>query len=204
MNAQMAQLNFDKLVSEYSKDAAIDDAILEAIESLKEANIPSDGIFLYSNQIELGEKQKMDSRCVTIENASKLNESFVNANFAMQGIKQILCGSPEDSVTIGSWKLIQNRRLFQNVLKLIPAPSGDDTEDQKDMNIGLTHFNIILEWFCKNISYDLLIIIDEDDDDEDDEEEDKILTTVQPLEFLIMLIRQGVNVPNRIFNFEQV
>lgn len=140
MNAQMAQSNYDKLVSEYSKDTPIEDAILEAIESLKDANIPSHGIFLYCNQIELGEKQKMDSRCVTIENASKLSESFVNANFAMQGIKQILCGSPEDSVTIGSWKLIQSRKLFQTVLKLIPSPSGDDAEDNEDMNIGLSQF----------------------------------------------------------------
>ena len=142
MNAQVAQANFDKLVSEYSKETSIEDAVLEAIESLKDANIPSDSIFLYSNQTELGEKQKMDSRCITIENASKLNESFVNANFAMQGIKQILCGSPEDSVTIGSWKLIQSRKLFQTVLRLIPHPSGDDSDDQEDMNIGHSLFHV--------------------------------------------------------------
>ena len=47
-------------------------------------------------------------------------------------------------------------------------------------------------------------MIGEDDDDDDDEEEDKVLTTVQPLEFLTMLIRQGVAIPNRIANLEQV
>ena len=84
----------------------------------------------------------MDSRCITIENASNSSDSFVNANFALQGIKQILCGSSNDSVTIGSWKLIQNRRLFQTVLKLIPTSTSND-DDESEMNIdsqeGFTH-----------------------------------------------------------------
>lgn len=170
---QEMQAQFDKLVEEFSKDSTIDDAIREAIECMQESGSNLDTVFLYENSIELTEKIKMEAKYITIEKASRQQESFVNATFAMQGMKQILCGSESDKVTIGSWKLIESRNFFHSVLNLIPPLEDDDNANEGKM-------------------------IDEEDSDEDEDEEATNAVIIQSLQFACMLLRSGMSVNHRI------
>jgi hypothetical protein len=86
------QAQFDKLVQEFSKDSSLDGAISEALECINELNGNLDGVFLYQSIAEKEQKEKIELRCQTIEDASRRRDSFVNASFAMQGLQQILCG----------------------------------------------------------------------------------------------------------------
>ena len=169
------QKQYDKLVEEFSKDSSVEDAIQEALECMRELGCNLDTVFLYENSLELAEKIKMENRCITIEKATTQQESFVNATFAMQGMKQILCGSETDKVTIGSWKLIESRKIFHSVLSLIPPLEDDD--DNADGGK----------------------MIDEDDDnDKEDEDAARDAVTIQSLQFACVLLRSGMSVNHRI------
>lgn len=170
-----AQNQFDKMVKEFSKDSSsLEEAIIEAIDIVKETMIDLNTTFLYETQLELIEKEKYESRCKTIENASNHIDTFVNANFALQGCKQLLTGLTTDKVTIGLWKLTEARRLFQTVIRLIPAVDKDSSDVESEGDAA--------------------------DDDSDDEGQNKIISTVRPLEFLCTLLQHGPSVSGRIYN----
>lgn len=161
------------MVAEFSKSSTVDEAIVEAKDCMCELTADLSTVFLYENQNEMLEKEKMVGRCITVEKCSKKQESFVNANFAMQGIKQLLSGNPIDRVTVGCWKLIEARGLFQTILDIIPTPDAyGDVENMKCSEEG-------------------------DDDDDDDDTELKITMSLQ---FLCLLYRLGLSIPERIHN----
>lgn len=169
------QAQFDKLVSDFSQDAALEEAIQEAIECLRESGCNLDGVFLYENPLELSEKNKMEGRCLVIEKASRQQDTFVNALFAIQGMKQILCGNPVDKVTIGSWKLVESRKLFHSVLDLLPPVESDEMDEARGDQMG-----------------------EDSDGDEEDEEEERAAVIAQALQFACVLIRSGMSINHRI------
>lgn len=146
---------------------SLEDAVLEAIETFRDSGCDLGKIYIYHNAVEQGEKEKLDSRLQTLRQAGEGIESFVNANFAMQGIKQVLSASPDIPTTTNAWKFVASNDVVSTVIKLIPEVNDDADEDGMAEDVP-------------------------DNDDDDDDDEDQKLATISVLDFLLFLYSAGV------------
>jgi hypothetical protein len=172
----LTQKDYDTMIRQIMNDGATaEDAAIEAIDIFTQEGMNTERVYMYKSSFELSEKEKLDSRFGTIEKALRGNESFINANFALQGMKQILCGEPTNDFVVGAWLLMLSRKMTSMCIHLIPSPKNEaDSEEDKEEN---TKGNA------------------EDDEDED---EDNVLATVSILEFLKCLFIQSNQIRNQV------
>jgi hypothetical protein len=162
-NRAARQVDFDGLVKIYVNDGAVlEDAVTEALESLTETGFHFDSVYVYRNDAEKELKDHIESRIATIEKAAAGTDSFVNANFAMQGILQCLEQKRSESIVEQVAILLHSRSAVRTALNLIPAVKDDDEEDAGKDN-------------------------GEDDDSDEDEDEENALVTVSVLDFIIKI-----------------
>jgi hypothetical protein len=174
----LKQIDFDSLYKEIIEDGmtSFQDAILETVETYQE-DCDISYIFIYQNNEELEEKEKMENRLLTIENASIQKETYVNAFFCISGIKKILSGDISDNITIMSWKLCESRMINEPLIKLLKVDNNDEDEDD--------------------------IIGEDTDSDEEDKEQDRLDQISNILDFLIFLCLDGSKITNRLNSVEK-
>ena len=157
-----------------SEGLNVEEAAEQSIESIS-SQYDVFNLFLYRNKRELDEKVKVESRCVTIEKAGKGTDSFINANFAFQGLLKILKDSDEYTRE-GIWHIFESRFLLRSLICLLRVVPDD--EDAKEEALG------------------------EIDSDEEDEDEAKILQTIAVLEFSKVVIESASSSPKYLHNVE--
>ena len=118
---------------------------------------------------------KVESRCVTIEKAGKGTDSFINANFAFQGLLKILKDSDEYTRK-GIWHIFESRSLLKSLVSLLKVVPDEEDESKK--------------------------AVGEIDSDEEDEDEAKILQTIAVLEFSKVIIELALASPKNLHNIE--
>ena len=157
-----------------SEGLNVEEAAEQSIESIS-CQYDVFNLFLYRNKRELDEKIKVESRCVTIEKAGKGTDSFINANFAFQGLLKLLKDSDEYTRE-GIWHIFESRSLLRSLVCLLRVVSDDEDENEKALG--------------------------EIDSDEEDEDEAKILQTVAVLEFSKIIIESALASPKYLHNVE--
>ena len=164
------QVDFDAVVKDLieSNGLSIDEAATEAAEIFS-GDYDTSGLFIYRDATEFAEKQKMETRLKTIDAASRGTETFVNANFALQGINQLLGKGVDNNITRGSWKLVETRNLIQSLVRLLVVKE----EDEAGAGAGE----------------------DEEDDEEDDADEERTLQTIAVLEAAVFIAGMALRSP---------
>jgi hypothetical protein len=174
------QVDYDAFTKDLmdSNGLSIEEAAEEAIETFS-TEYDTVGLFLYRNKREYDEKVKVETRCKTIENASKGIDSFINANFAFQGLIKILKDS-DNNVKQGIWHMFESRGLLGSLIQLLAVNEREENENEKTP----------------------LGEVDSDDSDEEDEDEAKILQTVAVLEFSLLIIQTALTSPQYLRSIE--
>jgi hypothetical protein len=159
------QVDFDAFVKDLmdSNALSIEDAAEEAVETFS-SDYDISGLFIYRNKREFDEKVKVETRCKTIEKAGKGTDTFINANFAFQGLIKLLKDSDEN-VKEGMWHMFNSKRIVNSLIQLLIVQKTDDKKEE----IGEI----------------------DSDSDEEDEDEAKVLQTVAVLDFLIFIIQSA-------------
>lgn len=157
-----------------SEGLSVEEAAEQSIESIS-SQYDVFNLFLYRNKRELDEKVKVESRCITIEKAGKGTDSFINANFAFQGLLKILKDSDEYTRK-GIWHIFESRSLLKSLVYLLRVVPDEEDESKK--------------------------AVGEIDSDEEDEDEAKILQTIAVLEFSKVIIELALASPKNLHNIE--
>ena len=152
---------------------SVEEAAEQVIESIS-SQYDVHNLFMYKNARELSEKLKVETRCVTIEKAGKGTDSFINANFAFQGLVKILKDS-DLVVREGIWHIFESRRLLRSLIQLMVVKEEEEEKGGKNGKKPLGE--------------------EDSDSDEEDEDEAKILQTVAVLDFSIMIIQAAMSAP---------
>lgn len=153
----------------------IEEAAEQAIESIS-SQYEVHNLFLYRNQREFDEKIKIEKSCLTIEKAGLGKDSFINANFAFQGLKKVLKDG-DVAIREGIWHLLESRKLLRSLVILLKVPEEDDSSKKPAGEI-------------------------DSDSDGEDEDEDKILQTVAVLDFANSTIELALASPQYVHNVE--
>lgn len=148
-----------------SEGLNVDEAAEQVIESIS-SQYDVHNLFMYKNKRELDEKMKVESRCVTIEKAGKGTDSFINANFAFQGLVKILKDS-DASVREGIWHMFESRKLLRSLIQLMVVK--EEAEDDNKKVLGEV----------------------DSDSDEEDEDEANILQTLAVLDFSMAIVQSA-------------
>lgn len=159
-----------------SEGLSVEEAAEQTIESIS-TQYDVYNLFLYRNKRELDEKVKVETRCITIEKAAKGADSFVNANFAFQGLIKILKDS-DAYVREGIWHVFESRKLIRSLIVLLKVSEVEEVDKEA---IGEV----------------------DSDSDEEDEDEAKILQTIAVLEFANSIIGSALASPQYVHNVEQ-
>jgi hypothetical protein len=158
-----------------SEGLSVEEAAEQTIESISN-QYDVYNLFLYRNKRELDEKVKVETRCITIEKAAKGTDSFINANFAFQGLINILKDS-DAYIREGIWHVFESRKLIRSLIGLLKV---SETEEVDKEAIGEA----------------------DSDSDEEDEDEAKILQTIAVLEFANSIIGSALSSPQYVHNVE--
>jgi hypothetical protein len=158
-----------------SEGLSVEEAAEQTIESISN-QYDVYNLFLYRNKRELDEKVKVETRCITIEKAAKGTDSFINANFAFQGLIKILKDS-DAYIREGIWHVFESRKLIRSLIGLLKV---SETEEVDKEAIGEA----------------------DSDSDEEDEDEAKILQTIAVLEFANSIIGSALSSPQYVHNVE--
>jgi hypothetical protein len=158
-----------------SEGLSVEEAAEQTIESISN-QYDVYNLFLYRNKRELDEKVKVETRCITIEKAAKGTDSFINANFAFQGLIKILKDS-DAYIREGIWHVFESRKLIRSLILLLKV---SETEEVDKEAIGEA----------------------DSDSDEEDEDEAKILQTIAVLEFANSIIGSALSSPQYVHNVE--
>ena len=158
-----------------SEGLSVDEAAEQVNESIS-SQYDVYNLFMYKNKRELDEKVKVETRCVTIEKAGKGTDSFINANFAFQGLVKILKDC-DAVVREGTWHLFESRKLMRSLIQLLVVK--EDAEDNKKV-LGEV----------------------DSDSDEEDEDEARILQTMAVLDFSMVIIQSAKTSRQYFHDFE--
>lgn len=158
-----------------SDGLSVEEAAEQTIESISN-QYDVHNLFLYRNKRELDEKLKVETRCITIEKAAKGTDSFINANFAFQGLIKILKDS-DAYVREGMWHVFESRKLIRSLIELLKVSEAEEVNKEA---IGEA----------------------DSDSDEEDEDEAKILQTIAVLEFANSIIGSALSSPQCVHNVE--
>jgi hypothetical protein len=139
MAALLRQAEFDLLVKEFldsGRDFA--DSCQEAIETFIEEGADMDRIFVYKTEQDLREKNDVERRCATIANTARGAETFINCNFAIQGLKTILTpaeGNEGSYIVSGAWGMMEATQCVYNLFTLLTVPPEAATEEGGEMDV---------------------------------------------------------------------
>ena len=158
-----------------SEGLSVDEAAEQVNESIS-SQYDVYNLFMYKNKRELDEKLKVETRCVTIEKAGKGTDSFINANFAFQGLVKILKDC-DAVVREGIWHLFESRKLMRSLIQLLVVK--EEAEDNKKV-LGEV----------------------DSDSDEEDEDEARILQTMAVLDFSMVIIQSAKTSRQYFHDFE--
>ena len=171
-----SQNMFDQLCEELivQEGQSVEDASQQTVEMFADEYDMSK-VYVYANKQQYEIKQNIQRICTTISNAAKKTDTFVNANFGLQGLLQIL---PSD---LQSFKLLDTYKVIHSLIKLLSVDKDDDDKD------------------------DEMIGEDEDDDEDDDDADRKFQTvrcldTLQFISIEIIKNPQLVFSSNEFFN----
>ena len=124
----VSQATFDKAVTDAQDEEGmtLEEACLDTIECLEE-DFDLSGLFLYRNESQLTEKNAQENRLTTLEKVASCQESFVNASFCFQGLRQVLLGDE-----IGNWALCKSRNVIRTLVHMLPGAEEDDEVEEDD------------------------------------------------------------------------
>ena len=172
----LSQATYDSFLDEILRENGGDfaDALSQIKDIFDSEGTDLTNIFIYRSEKELAEKERYTKSCLVIENCLRNQDTFVNCNFAIQGLTQCL-SKPFDNndtnyITKMTWKLIEARRLPLTLVRLLAVK--EDEEDEEVMRTG-------------------------EDDDDEDEDEAKIAETKTTLAFLLFLATSSASKQSR-------
>lgn len=129
--SRVKQSTFDHLVNELIQEGnSIEDASLEAIETLKDGGMDLDYIFDYSTKSEKDEKDRIEKAITTLEGVLQGKETWVNGQFSLQGLGKALSASTLSK----GWRLVESRQLSHTLMQLLSVneEEEDDDDDEDD------------------------------------------------------------------------
>lgn len=150
-----------------SEGLSVEEAAEQVIESIT-SQYDVYNLFMYKTKRELDEKVKVETRCVTIDKAGKGTDSFINANFAFQGLVKILKDS-DVVIREGIWHMFESRRLLRSLIKLLAVKEEEEVGKKGE------------------------VLGEDSDSDEEDEDEAKILQTIAVLDFSTMIVQTAIS-----------
>ena len=162
------QVEFDALVGQLMEEGALlEDAVSETLEILEEDGQCIDYLYVYRNESEQREKEKVLKNCQTIEKTGRGEETTVNCLFAFQGLQQAFKDSNQVKAK-NSWRLAESRGIVVSLVKLLAVRDKDEERgsdsDASDNSNG--------------------------EDEDEDEDEDEILFVVDTLKMLLMVAEE--------------
>jgi hypothetical protein len=171
-----SQNMFDQLCEELitQEGQSIEEASQQTVEMFADEYDMSK-LYVYRNKAQYELKKNIQRICTTLSNAAKGTDTFVNANFGLQGLAQVL---PTDQQC---YKLLESYKIITSLIKLISVDKEND--DKNDEMIGE----------------------DEDDDDDDEDADRKFQTmrcldTLQFISIEVIKNPQLVFSSNEFFN----
>lgn len=135
------QADFDMMVEDFIKQQTpLHEACIDAIETLTRSNYDLSNLYLYHNEEEYQEKQRIENRCKTIESILSNSSYLMNLSFAIKGLVHVFeDGANEEEITRRrhAIRLIETRKLFSILLSVLRALSeSHDDEDGEDEDEG--------------------------------------------------------------------
>lgn len=165
--SDVSQSVFDSFVQDLENEgASVEDAVLEALDTLKESNLCVNRLFIYKNQSEKTIKEEIEGRLQVLEDAAESRNSVVNASFCTQSIQSAVNDTTSTSFT-GICKLLEARKIVTTIIKVITVHCSTNDETTKTMDIG------------------------EESDSDDDEDENRIHMIALFCNFLYLILDQG-------------
>ena len=175
------QVEFDALVGQLMEEGALlEDAVSETLEILEEDGQSIDYLYVYRNEDERREKDKILKNCQTVEKTGRGEETTVNCIFAFQGLQQAFTDSNQMKAK-NSWRMAESRGIVVSLVKLLAV--RDEDEEDKDSDSDAS-------------------------DDSDDRDEDEILFVVDTLKMLLMVAEEGskqarLRAPEKAFSLDE-
>ncbi len=173
------QVEFDAVVGQLMEEGALlEDAVSETLEILEEDGQDLDYLYVYRNESEQREKDKILKNCQTVEKCGRGEETTVNCTFSFQGLQQAF-NDADQLKSKHSWRLAEARGIVMSLVKLLAVKE----EEEKDKD-------------------------NDDSDGSDDEEEDEILFMVEVLRMLLMIAEEGsiqarLRAPEKAFSLDE-
>ena len=122
------QVDYDALYNELlNSGVPIDEAALETYETFTSENYDMSGIFAYQNDEEREVKETLQKKFEVIKHAADHKDSFVNASFAISGVKKILV-----TEKLGPWRLLESSSFLSCLLRLVRVEEGDSEDEPED------------------------------------------------------------------------
>eukprot|EP01041_Mallomonas_annulata_P012175 gene12175-25551_t len=136
MSKLVKQSDFDLLVQDSIEEGqSIHESVEDVLKSFDEEGFKTRMIFVYKSNDELKEKNEIQKKIESIKKCSSDLESFVNANFALQSIAQLLRNegnrSSQRSV-VGCLKLCYACCMIETLIKLLVVKEEDEEEVGSD------------------------------------------------------------------------
>ena len=153
------QIMFDQICEELiqQEGLSIEEASIQTIDMFKD-EYDLTKVYIYQNKKQYDDKLNIQRICNTIKKAADKTETFVNANFGLQTLIQIL--KDNNSVL----KLLESYKVIISLIKLLAVDNKDD--DNNDM-----------------IGED-----EDDEDDEEDDRQFQTIRVLDTLQFISLEI----------------
>lgn len=155
------QVDYDHMVKEMlSQGASVEDAVQEVDETFVEGGYDLNSLFRYRNDEDMKQKVKVEGYLRMFEQLLVSHDASVNLVFGIQGLTQNLQSRGNETLRVGTLRLIEQKSTFSTILRVLAAmAAASNDEEIEDRSNG------------------------EDSDEDEDEDENKILQKLHILTF---------------------
>jgi hypothetical protein len=176
------QPDFDQIVKDcIEQGASVEEACSEAVETFEESNYDMSGLFLYRNEEEMQEKDRIESRCKTIESVITNYSYVVNMIFALQGLSQIIKKeeTARSSLMVNALHLMEFRKMFTKCISVLATLLEDDSNREEEE-------------------------VDEDEEYKRKEDENRLLQKIELFDFMKALLLKESSLFHNVEEFYQL
>ena len=93
-------------------------------------------IFAYADESALQLKTSIMEKMGTIVKAAEGKDSFVNANFAFQGLQKLLTSSSPTDSFVAPWRMLESFSFLNSLLSLLHVESKSEEEEEDENSHG--------------------------------------------------------------------
>ncbi len=126
------QVEFDAVVGQLMEEGALlEDAVSETLEILEEDGQGLDYLYVYRNESEQRDKDKILKNCQTVEKCGRGEETTVNCTFSFQGLQQAF-NDADQLKSKHSWRLAEARGIVVSLVKLLAVKEEEEKDRKSD------------------------------------------------------------------------